>query len=33
LHHFVDLAGHFFTKTRWNRTLRFIHGYHDYSLN
>jgi signal peptidase I len=21
LHHFVDLAGHFFTKTRWDRTL------------
>ena|SRR5438477_1994824 len=27
LHHMVDLALHFFTKTRWNRTLRLIHGY------
>lgn len=26
--HFVDLAEHFFTKTRWNRTFRLIHGYH-----
>jgi signal peptidase I len=26
--HFVDLAQHFFTKTRWNRTFRLIHGYH-----
>jgi signal peptidase I len=25
--HIVDLAEHFFTRTRWNRTLRFIHGY------
>jgi signal peptidase I len=33
LHHMFDLATHFFTKTRWNRTLRFIHGYHDYSPN
>ena len=30
LHHFFDLATHFFTKTRWNRTLKLIHGYHDY---
>ncbi len=30
LHHFVDLATHFFTKTRWNRTLKLLHGYHDY---
>jgi len=27
LHHFVDLAEHFFTKTRWNRTLRLVPGY------
>jgi signal peptidase I len=27
LHHMVDLALHFFTKTRWNRTLQLIHGY------
>jgi signal peptidase I len=33
LHHFFDLAEHFFTKTRWNRTFRLIHGYYDYSLN
>jgi signal peptidase I len=33
LHHAVDLATHFFTKTRWNRTLKLIHGYHGYSLN
>lgn len=26
--HFVDLAQHFFTKTRWSRTFRLIHGYH-----
>jgi len=25
-HHFVDLAQHFFTKTRWDRTLRLVHG-------
>ena len=25
--HFVDLAAHFFTKTRWNRTLKLIHSY------
>jgi len=30
LHHFLDLATHFFSKTRWNRTLELIHGYHDY---
>jgi signal peptidase I len=30
LHHFFDLATHFFTKTRWNRTLMLIHGYHAY---
>ena len=26
--HFIDLAEHFFTKTRWSRTFRLIHGYH-----
>jgi len=25
--HLIDLAEHFFTKTRWKRTLRLIHGY------
>ena len=25
--HLMDLAQHFFTKTRWNRTFRLIHGY------
>jgi signal peptidase I len=30
LHHLLDLATHFFTKTRWNRTLKLTHGYHDY---
>jgi signal peptidase I len=25
--HIVDLAEHFFSKTRWNRTLKLIHGY------
>ena len=32
-HHIVDLATHFFTKTRWNRSFRLIHGYHEYNLN
>jgi signal peptidase I len=27
LHHIVDLALHFFTKTRWDRTLKLVHGY------
>jgi signal peptidase I len=27
LHHLLDLSLHFFTKTRWNRTLKLIHGY------
>ena len=27
LDHILDLAEHFFTKTRWNRTFRLIHGY------
>jgi signal peptidase I len=31
LHHIFDLATHFFSKTRWNRTLMLVHGYHDYS--
>ena len=26
-HHFVDLAEHFFTRTRWDRTLRLVNGY------
>src|SRR5579864_1326438 len=26
-HHFVDLAQHFFTRTRWRRTFLLIHGY------
>jgi signal peptidase I len=28
LRHFFDLGQHFFTKTRWSRTFRLIHGYH-----
>ena len=31
IHHFVDLAQHFFTKTRWRRTLMLIHGYDSYN--
>ena len=27
LDHILDLAQHFFTKTRWKRSLNFIHGY------
>lgn len=27
IHHMVDLGLHFFTKTRWDRTLRLVHGY------
>src|SRR5215467_3512670 len=27
LHHLIDLGLHFFTKTRWDRTFRLIHGY------
>ena len=27
VHHFIDLAEHFFTKTRWSRTLQLIHRY------
>ena len=29
--HFLDLAEHFFTKTRWNRTFKLIHGYYNYN--
>ena len=29
--HFLDLAEHFFTKTRWRRTFMLIHGYHNYN--
>jgi signal peptidase I len=29
--HFADLATHFFTKTRWERTFRLIHGYYNYN--
>jgi hypothetical protein len=25
--HMVDVVTHFFTKTRWSRTLKMIHGY------
>lgn len=27
VHHFIDLALHFFTKTRWDRTMRLVQGY------
>jgi signal peptidase I len=27
VHHVVDLVQHFFTKTRWDRTMRLVHGY------
>jgi signal peptidase I len=27
LHHLLDLGEHFFTRTRWERTLKLIHGY------
>ena len=30
--HFVDLGEHFFTRTRWNRTLRAIRGFPDSKL-
>jgi signal peptidase I len=29
--HFLDLAQHFFTKTRWRRTFMLIHGYYNYN--
>jgi signal peptidase I len=32
LDHFIDLGEHFFTRTRWKRTLRLIHGYPDSKL-
>ena len=32
LPHMKDLALHFFSKTRWNRTFRLIRGYHEYNL-
>jgi signal peptidase I len=28
-HHAIDLGEHFFTRTRWSRTLRLIRGYND----
>ena len=30
--HFIDLGEHFFTRTRWNRTLHLIHGFPDSAL-
>ncbi len=27
LHHAIDLAEHFFTRTRWERTMRLVEGY------
>ena len=27
LKHVIDLGQHFFTKTRWNRTMKLVHGY------
>jgi signal peptidase I len=27
VHHFIDLAQHFFTRTRWERTMRLVEGY------
>jgi signal peptidase I len=27
LHHLIDVGEHFFTRTRWERTLKLIHGY------
>ena len=32
LDHFVDLAEHFFTRTRWTRTLRIVRGFPDSKL-
>ena len=32
LSHFIDLGEHFFTRTRWNRTFRFIRGVPDSAL-
>lgn len=28
-HHTIDLAEHFFTRTRWSRTFHIFRGYHD----
>jgi signal peptidase I len=33
VNHFVDLGEHFFTRTRWNRTLRLIRGVPDNELS
>jgi signal peptidase I len=30
--HFIDLGQHFFTRTRWKRTLRIIRGFPDSEL-
>lgn len=30
--HFVDLGQHFFTRTRWNRTLKLVRGFPDSQL-
>jgi signal peptidase I len=30
--HALDLGEHFFTRTRWNRTLNLIHGFPDSQL-
>ena len=32
-HHMVDLGEHFFTRTRWSRTLRIIRGFPDSRLS
>ena len=32
LTHFVDLGEHFFTRTRWERTLKPVHGFPDAQL-
>jgi signal peptidase I len=32
-HHFVDLGEHFFTRTRWKRTLKVIRGFPDSALS
>ncbi|HEY3453057.1 MAG TPA: signal peptidase I [Bryobacteraceae bacterium] len=32
VHHMVDLGEHFFTRTRWSRTLRIIRGFPDSQL-
>jgi signal peptidase I len=30
--HFIDLGQHFFTRTRWDRTLKLVHGFPDSQL-